>query len=90
MTNSRRQISNLIRQEVEAGHQAYIVYPLIEESETLSAKAATIEKEKWEKEVFPEYKIGLLHGKLKNSEKEEVMQKFKEHKFDILVSTTVV
>lgn len=90
MTNSRRQISELIRHEVDAGRQAYIVYPLIEESETLSAKAATIEKEKWQNEVFPEYEIGLLHGKLKNDEKDEVMEKFKNKEYDILVSTTVV
>ena len=90
MTNSRRQIASLIRREVESGRQAYIVYPLIEESETLSAKAATIEKEKWQDEVFPEYKIGLLHGKLKNDEKDEVMNKFKNKEYDILVSTTVV
>ena len=90
LVNSRKQITELIRHEVEAGRQAYIVYPLIEESETLSAKAATIEKERWEKEVFPEYKIGLLHGKLKNDEKDEVMNKFKNKEYDILVSTTVV
>ena len=90
MTNSRKQIANLIRAEVEAGRQAYIVYPLIEESETLSAKAATIEREKWQTEVFPDYNIGLLHGKLKNDEKEEVMQKFKDGEYQILVSTTVV
>ena len=90
MTNSRRQIADLIRREVSNGRQAYIVYPLIEESETLSAKAATIEKEKWQNEVFPEFKVGLLHGKLKNIEKEEVMQKFKDKEYDILVSTTVV
>ena len=90
MTNSRRQIAELIRREVEAGRQAYIVYPLIEESETLSAKAATIEKEKWQKDVFPEYKIGLLHGKLKNDEKDDVMNRFKNKEYDILVSTTVV
>ena len=90
MTNSRRQIANLIRQEIEAGRQAYIVYPLIEESETLSAKAATIEREKWQNDVFPEYKIGLLHGKLKNDEKDNVMNKFKNKEYDILVSTTVV
>ncbi len=90
LTNSKREIANLIRQEVSKGRQAYIVYPLIEESETLSAKAATAEKEKWETEVFPEYKIGLLHGKLKNSEKDDVMEKFKNKEFDILVSTTVV
>ena len=90
LVNSRKQITELIRHEIEAGRQAYIVYPLIEESETLSAKAATIEKERWEKEVFPEYKIGLLHGKLKNDEKDEVMNKFKNKEYDILVSTTVV
>lgn len=90
IVNSRRQIANLIRQEVNAGRQAYIVYPLIEESETLSAKAATIEKEKWQNEIFPEYKIGLLHGKLKNNEKDDVMEKFKNKEYDILVSTTVV
>ena len=90
LVNSRKQITELIRHEVEAGRQTYIVYPLIEESETLSAKAATIEKERWEKEVFSEYKIGLLHGKLKNDEKDEVMNKFKNKEYDILVSTTVV
>ena len=90
MTNSRRQIADLIRREVDAGRQAYIVYPLIDESETLSAKAATKEKERWQNEVFPEYKIGLLHGKLKNDEKDEVMEKFKNREYDILVSTTVV
>lgn len=90
MTNSRKQIADLIRSEVSQGRQAYIVYPLIDESETLSAKAATKEKERWETEVFPEYKIGLLHGKLKNDEKDDVMNKFKNHEYDILVSTTVV
>ena len=90
LVNARKQITELIRHEVEAGRQAYIVYPLIEESETLSAKAATIEKERWQNEVFPEYKIGLLHGKLKNDEKDEVMNKFKNKEYDILVSTTVV
>ena len=90
LTTSRKQIADLIRREVSEGRQAYIVYPLIDESETLSAKAATQEKEIWETEVFPEFKIGLLHGKLKNSEKDEVMEKFKNKEFDILVSTTVV
>lgn len=90
MTNSRKQIANLIRKEVNAGRQAYIVYPLIDESETLSAKAATKEREIWQNEIFPEFKVGLLHGKLKNNEKEDVMQKFKNKEYDILVSTTVV
>ena len=90
LTNSEKRIADLIRKEINAGRQAYIVYPLIDESETLSAKAATKEKIRWETEVFPEYKIGLLHGKLKNNEKEEVMEKFKNREYDILVSTTVV
>ena len=90
MTTSKRQIIKLIKEEVSAGRQVYIVYPLIDESETLSAKAATKEKEIWENDIFPEYNIGLLHGKLKNNEKEEIMQKFKNKEFDILVSTTVV
>lgn len=90
IANSRKQIANLIKNEIDAGRQAYIVYPLIEESETLSAKAATIEKERWQKEIFPNYRIGLLHGKLKNDEKDEVMRKFKDKEYDILVSTTVV
>ena len=63
---------------------------MIEESETLSAKAATIEAERLQNEVFPRYKVGLLHGKLKNDEKEQVMEDFKNKKYDILVSTTVV
>lgn len=90
LTGSHRQVWDLIKQEVESGKQAYIVYPLIDESETLSAKAATIEAEKLQQEIFPQFKIGLLHGKLKNDEKEEVMKDFKDGKYDILVSTTVV
>ena len=89
-TTSHKKVWELIKQEVENGRQAYIVYPLIDESETLSAKAATIEAQKLQENVFPQYKIGLLHGKLKPNEKDEVMNDFKEGKFDILVSTTVV
>lgn len=86
----KKQIYKLIRDEVNAGHQAYIVYPLIEESETLSAKAATQEAERLQSGIFSDLKIGLLHGKLKNSEKDEVMKKFKDKEYDILVATTVV
>lgn len=90
LTGSHKQVWDLIKKEVESGRQAYVVYPLIDESETLSAKAATIEAEKLQAEVFPQFKIGLLHGKLKNDEKDEVMKEFKAGKYDILVSTTVV
>ena len=90
LVTSHRGVYELIKREIEAGRQAYVVYPLIEESETLSAKAATIEAEKLQSEIFPQFKIGLLHGKLKNDEKDKVMKDFKEKKYDILVSTTVV
>ncbi len=90
LVTSHRGVYDLIKREIEAGRQAYVVYPLIEESETLSAKAATIEAEKLQNEIFPQFKIGLLHGKLKNDEKDKVMKDFKEKKYDILVSTTVV
>lgn len=90
LTSSHRGVYDLITKEVNAGRQAYFVYPLIDESETLSAKAATIEAERLQNEVFPQYKIGLLHGKLKNDEKEQIMADFKGKKYDILVSTTVV
>lgn len=88
--SNHKEAYKLIIDEVEKGRQAYVVYPLIDESETLSAKAATIEAEKFQNEIFPQYKIGLLHGKLKNEEKEQVMSDFKNNKYDILVSTTVV
>ena len=90
LVTSHRGVYELIQSEIDAGRQAYVVYPLIEESETLSAKAATIEAKRLQKEVFPQCKIGLLHGKLKNDEKEQVMKDFKDKKYDILVSTTVV
>ncbi|MFR1672012.1 MAG: ATP-dependent DNA helicase RecG, partial [Candidatus Gastranaerophilaceae bacterium] len=90
LVTSHRGVYELLKKEIEAGRQAYVVYPLIEESETLSAKAATIEAERLQNEVFPQFRIGLLHGKLKNDEKEQVMKDFKDRKYDILVSTTVV
>lgn len=88
--SGHREAYRLIESEVNEGRQAYVVYPLIDESETLSAKAATKEFELLQNEIFPQFKIGLLHGKLKNEEKERVMADFKAKKYDILVSTTVV
>lgn len=89
-SSQRKKALNLIRDEVEKGHQAYIVFPLIDESETLSAKAATKEAEELQNNVFPDLKIGLLHGKMKTDEKDKVMSDFKNKKYDILVCTTVV
>jgi ATP-dependent DNA helicase RecG len=90
LTGSHREVYELIKREVNSGRQVYIVYPLIDESESLAAKAATIEAEKLKSDVFPNLNIGLLHGKLKNADKEQVMKDFKDKKYDILVSTTVV
>jgi ATP-dependent DNA helicase RecG len=78
-----------VRREVEAGHQAYVVYPVIEESK-LELKAAMEEYERLSREVFPKYKLGLLHGRLSSEEKEEVMQRFRKNEVQILVATTVV
>ena len=86
----RKQLYKLIKDEVKNGHQAYVVYPLIDESETLSAKAATIEAQRLSEEVFPDLKIGLLHGKLTPAEKDEVMDDFKRGNYHILVSSTDV
>jgi len=78
-----------IRREVEAGHQAYIVYPVIEESK-LELKAAIEEYERLSREVFPKLRLGLLHGRLSSDEKDEVMQQFRKNEVQILVATTVV
>ena len=72
------------------GHQAYIVFPLIDESETISAKAATTEAENLQNGEFSDLRIGLLHGKMKPEEKDKVMKAFKNKEYDVLVSTTVV
>jgi ATP-dependent DNA helicase RecG len=79
-----------IRKELAAGGQAYIVYPLVEESEELSLRDATRERDRLRKEVFPEFRVGLLHGRMKPYEKESVMREFKARGLDILVSTTVI
>jgi ATP-dependent DNA helicase RecG len=78
-----------LRREVEAGHQAYIVYPVIEESK-LELKAAIEEYERLSEEVFPKLRLGLLHGRLSSEEKDEVMRRFRNNEVQILVSTTVV
>jgi ATP-dependent DNA helicase RecG len=78
-----------LRREVAAGHQGYIVYPVIEESK-LELKAAIDEYERLSKEVFPKLKLGLLHGRLSSEEKDEVMQRFHRNEAQILVTTTVV
>jgi ATP-dependent DNA helicase RecG len=78
-----------LRREVAAGHQGYVVYPVIEESK-LELKAAMKEFERLSREVFPNLKLGLLHGRLSSEEKDEVMQRFRKNETQILVATTVV
>src|SRR5579863_5232395 len=80
---------NGVRREVEAGHQAYIIYPVIEESK-LELKAAIDEFQHLSKEIFPKIKVGLLHGRLSSEEKDDVMQRFRKNEVQVLVATTVV
>jgi ATP-dependent DNA helicase RecG len=78
-----------LRREVAAGHQGYIVYPVIEESK-LELKAAMEEYERLSRDVFPKLKVGLLHGRMSSEEKDEVMQRFRKNELQILVATTVI
>lgn len=89
-TSMRRQVYDFLRQQVSAGHQAFVIYPLVEESEAIDARAATVEYERLSNDVFPDLRLGLLHGRMKPREKDEVMTAFREKDIDILVSTSVV
>jgi len=87
---SRSKIYQFIRQLVAKGAQAYVVFPLVEESEKLDLKAATDSYEKMQKGFFAEFRLGLLHGRMNSEEKEAVMAAFKKGEVQILVSTTVI
>ena len=87
----REKLYGNVRKEIQRGRQAYIVYPLVEESEKLEElKAATEMAEHLQNAVFPDLRVGLLHGQMKSVEKQEVMAKFNDKHIDILVSTTVI
>ena len=89
--NSRiEQVYSFLRKQIVAGRQAYVVYPVIEESETQAMKAAAKMHEHLSSIVFPDLKVGLLHGKLSAEEKETAMDKFQRGETQILVSTTVI
>ena len=88
--SGRQEVYAGIRKELEAGRQGYIVYPLVEESEKTDLRAATQEYERLAREVFPERRLGLLHGQLPAEEKEAVMRAFRDGELDLLVSTTVI
>jgi len=86
----RSRAYQFIQSQLDKGRQAFIIYPLVEESEKIEAKAAVEEHERLQTEVFPNQQVGLLHGRLKQDEKEKVMQRFRSGEYQILVSTSVV
>jgi ATP-dependent DNA helicase RecG len=86
----RPQVYEVIRKELAKKHQIFIVYPLVTESETLDLKDATRMAQHLQQDIFPEHRIGLIHGRLKAQEKDEIMTGFLEKRTDILVSTTVI
>ena len=86
----REKIYEFIRSQLASGRQAYVVYPIIEESEKLDLRNATDMYEDLRSEVFPEFRLGLLHGRMKPLQKEEVMRSFAGHDLDLLVATTVI
>lgn len=86
----RERVYEIIRREIGKGGQAFIVYPLVEESEALDLRDATKMAGHLQKDIFPEFKVGLVHGRMKGEEKDLVMSGFKSKKIDVLVSTTVI
>ncbi|MCB0069203.1 MAG: ATP-dependent DNA helicase RecG, partial [Caldilineaceae bacterium] len=86
----RERLYSFIRREVEAGRQAYVIYPLVEESDKLDVGAAVDEHKRLQETVFPDLNVGLLHGRMTGSEKDQVMRDFAEGRYNILVSTTVI
>jgi ATP-dependent DNA helicase RecG len=86
----RSEVKKLIAREVRAGQQVYVVYPLVEESEKMDLRDATKRYEYLRDQVFPKFSVGLLHGRMKREEKEEVMRRFIDGQIQILVSTTVI
>ncbi len=86
----RQQAYDFIEKKVEEGRQAFVICPLVEESDKIEAKAATVEYERLQSEVFTGRRLALLHGRMKPKEKDEVMARFRAGEADILVSTSVV
>ena len=83
-------VNNFIKKQVKEGRQAYIVCPLVEENEEIDAKSVLELFEKYKSEVFSEFRVEYMHGKLKQKDKDRIMNDFKDGKIDILISTTVI
>ena len=90
LEQQKQRVYEFAREEIRRGRQVYIVFPLIEESEKVDLKAATAEFHQLESEVFPEFRLGLLHGRMKTEQKDDVMRRFKDREIQVLVSTTVI
>ncbi|MFB6277437.1 MAG: ATP-dependent DNA helicase RecG, partial [Halothece sp.] len=86
----RRQAYELVRREIAQGRQAYIVLPLVEESEKLDVRSAIEEQQRLQETVFPEFNVGLLHGRMSSPEKDEALTAFRDNETQIIVSTTVI
>ncbi len=87
--SKRLKVLGFVRDQINKGRQAYVVFPLVEESEKMDLKNATDEYEKIKNEM-PDARVALIHGKMKSEDKDRVMDQFRKHEFDVLVSTTVI
>ena len=88
--NMTERVNAFMDKQIQDGHQAYIVCPLVEENEELDLKSVEKLYETYKKEVFPQYRVECIHGKMKPKEKEDIMGRFKLGEIDILISTTVI
>ncbi len=88
--DKRKQMYEFTRQSVKDGKSAYLIYPLVEETEKSDLKAATEEYQKLKEEIFPDLRLGLIHGRMKGEEKQAVMASFRNREIDILAATTVI
>ena len=88
--DKRDQAFEFVRQQLALGRQAFVVYPLVEESEKVDLKAATEAAQTIQRDVFPDFNIGLIHGRMRAAEKDQVMRAFRDRALDVLVATTVI
>lgn len=86
----RKKAYNFIREQIKSGRQVFVICPLIDESDNLETKSVKAEHKRLVEEIFPEFKIGLLHGKMKTADKDAAMKSFSNKEMDILVSTSVI
>mgnify|MGYP004458967365 FL=1 len=88
--SKEERVNNFIKGQIDEGRQAYVVCPLVEESDEINAKSVLEIAEKYKNEIFKDYRVEYIHGKLNKKDKEAIMEEFKNGKIDILISTTVI